>query len=279
MTILNWWRSPPSFNSFVFLGKPIFKTAIFFELQLQYLMDSLFPLNFKNQKSLNKELTIIIKTFERPRVLKRFMKSIKRFYLELPIILVDDSKVPTHIDGIETIEMPYDIGVLACRNKALELVETEFLLMVDDDFVFFRSTDLIKPYERIKANPNIDIMGGKVINLPFYTSIDYSNEGIHPTKAAPMMPPGSYIDGMPVLDKVANFYIGRTASIRKVGWDERIKRLDHADFFTRAKGVLTTVANDEFQCLHAPTIFDKKYMAIRNDADSDMHVLHTKYYS
>ncbi len=57
-----------------------------------------------------------------------------------------------------------------------------------------------------------------------------------------------------------------------------IKRLDHADFFTRAKGVLTTVFDPSFKVLHARTPFDKAYMEKRMDLESDRKVLWQKYY-
>ena len=72
------------------------------------------------------------------------------------------------------------------------------------------------------------------------------------------MPPGSFINGLPVYNKVANFYIGRTERIRLVGWNPALKRLDHADFFTRALGILTTVFNPNLKCLHAQTPCHKK---------------------
>ena len=93
------------------------------------------------------------------------------------------------------------------------------------------------------------------------------------------MPYGSSIGGMAVQDKVANFYIGRTESIRRVGWDDRIKRLDHADFFTRAMGVLTSVFNPEFKVLHAQTPFNKIYMDKRNAYEDDRKLIYEKYYA
>jgi len=66
--------------------------------------------------------------------------------------------------------------------------------------------------------------------------------------------------------------------LKLVGWDERIKRLDHADFFTRAKGVLVTVYNPEFKILHAQTPFDRHYLSKRYDLGQDRLVLRMKYY-
>lgn len=268
-------------GNLIFIGKPVYWVVITLQLFFHRIADLFVEKGTTSTDDvlLSSDLTAIIKTFERPRVIKRLIKSIRRFYPELPIILVDDSKTPVKIPGLNTVVIPFDSGISAGRNKALSLVKTEFLLLLDDDFIFFNKTLLKAPLGKMKANPTIDIMGGEVIDLPFYKKIDYSKASIHPTDASPTMPPGSMIDGMAVLDKVPNFYIGRTESIKKVGWDEQIKRLDHADFFTRAKGVLTTVFNPKFKCLHARTLYNKKYMNFRNDIRKDQIHLTLKYYT
>jgi len=132
--------------------------------------------------------------------------------------------------------------------------------------------------KKLDQHSKIDILGGEVVNLPLYISTKYKRATLHPTSKDPTMPYGSSIGGMVVQDKVANFYIGRTESIRRVGWDDRIKRLDHADFFTRAMGVLTSVFNPEFKVLHAQTPFNKIYMDKRNAYEDDRKLIYEKYY-
>ena len=116
------------------------------------------------------------------------------------------------------------------------------------------------------------------MNLPSLKASEYKNAGLHPTKVQSLIPPGTLIDGMPVYDKVPNFYIVRTERLKLVGWDARIKRLDHADFFTRAKGVLVSVMNKAFKVLHAQTPHNRTYMKKRNDVTQDRAVIGMKYY-
>jgi len=194
------------------------------------------------------------------------------------VIVVDDSKEPLELEDVETIVMPYDSGVSAGRSEALKHVRTPYLMLLDDDFIFNRHTQVLPILEKLERLNEIDIIGGDVIYLPFYRKIDYAQAGLHPTEAVSVVEAGTKIDGMMVHDKVANFYIARTESIRKVGWDPMIKRLDHADFFTRAKGVLTTVFDPAFKVLHARTPFDKAYMGKRLDLDEDRKLLWMKYY-
>ena len=89
---------------------------------------------------------------------------------------------------------------------------------------------------------------------------------------------GSTIANLPVFSKVANFFIARTHRLQLVGWDVNLKRVDHTDFFTRAKGVLTTVYNADLKCLHAPTPYSSGYMQTRNDLTLELALLQAKYH-
>jgi len=263
----------------VFLGKPLFTALVTAELLWERLRDSAFSPDFHMTESIDANLTIVIKTFERPRTVKRLVESIRRFYPSVEIIVVDDSSVPLALEGVTVVSMPYDSGVSAGRNRGIHEVKTPYFLLLDDDFVFYRKTDLLIPLKKIMAHRKIDILGGEVLNLPLYTSTDYLHKPLYPTTASSLLPNGMEIDGMVIQDKVANFYIGRTTSVKNVGWDEKIKRLDHADFFTRAKGILVTAFTPTFKILHAQTPFDTDYMKRRNDVDADRAVLYRKYYA
>jgi len=223
------------------------------------------------------QLTALIKTFERPKKLKGLIRSIRRRYPQLKIIVVDDSREPGKLRGVETIVLPYDSGVSAGRNAGLKKIQSPYMLCLDDDFVFNRQTDLLQTLKDIKSNPDIDILAGEVIYLPLRIVHDYARTPVFPTGAFPLHPPESRIGGFPVQLKVPNFYLARTDKIRLVGWDDKLKRLDHADFFTRAVGVLTAVQNSKFKVLHYPTYFSKRYLEKRNDIAHDKMVLHHKY--
>ena len=259
------------------IARPLYQSVIAAELAAHRVMDTLLPKAPGDPAFLNENLTAVIKTFERPKVLARLVRSIRRFYPELRIVVVDDSRAPEPLEGVETYTLPYDSGVAAGRNAGVARVETPYLLLLDDDFVFYRATRLAPALARLDAEPAIDIMGGIPVNLPFYGVTDYRRASLFPSSLKPLYPAGATLAGLPVLDKVAQFYIARTESIRKVLWDENLKRIDHADFFTRAKGVLTSVLNPGLRCLHAKTPFDEAYMRIRQDK-GDFAYLRKKYY-
>jgi glycosyltransferase involved in cell wall biosynthesis len=223
-------------------------------------------------------VTAVIKTFERPRILRRLVESIGRLYPSLSIVVVDDSRDPVQSPGVRTITMPYDSGVAAGRNEGLRHVETEYALVLDDDIVLFWATRLPAALTLMGRHPEIDIMGGQLVDLPFLTSRPLSQAaGSVLGDRAALLPIGSEIGGLTVCEKVPNFFLARTERLRLVPWDPELKRLEHADFFTRALGVLTTVFNPDLKSFHARTPFDGPYMEKRLDYDADRRRLAGRY--
>ena len=62
-----------------------------------------------------------------------------------------------------------------------------------------------------------------------------------------------------MVDKVQNYFIARTESVRRVRWNNDLKVLEHTEFFTRARGGITTAFRDDMLVLHAKTPFDIAY--------------------
>ena len=246
------------------------------ELELERLLDALAPPP-PIEEPLVRRSTALIKTFERPRVVRRLVASIKRLYPCLAIIVADDSRAPVALDGVITVPMPYDSGVAAGRNEALARARTEYVVMLDDDYVFFRGTRLGPALRRMEEHPEIDVMGGRVIELPVRRRRRLPEGEIFPTPAVPRTPLGSRIGGLRVVDKVPSFFVARRERLGVVGWDPRLKRADHADFFTRALGTLTTVINPDLECLHARTPFDSHYMRKRMDLAESLEILEERY--
>jgi glycosyltransferase involved in cell wall biosynthesis len=257
------------------IARILFNGLISAELTIQRGLDSS---QIPNEPLPPRYITAIIKTFNRTRDLTRLVKSIERVQPDLAVIIADDSRKPSHFPGITTLVLPFNSGVSAGRNAALDMVPTPFVLILDDDFVFYHRTRLSTALRLMQQTTQIDIMGGKVINLPEYRANNYLDAVLFPTSSASVFPKGGLLAGLPVYDKVANFFIARTDSIRKVRWDPALKFVDHADFFTRAKGILTTVYNDQFSILHAKNRFDRlEPERVQNLADA-RRILLKRYY-
>lgn len=223
------------------------------------------------------QLTGVIKTFERPKKLMRLLRSIQRRFPTLKLIVVDDSRVPVKLDDIEVIELPFDSGVSAGRAVGLECVKTPYVINLDDDFIFTRKTNLTRAVKYLNRNSNVDLVAGEVAYLPYYIRYDYSTHQLMNYDRPPLHSKGVVIDGLTVYEKCANFFIARTDKLHEVGWDPQLKRLDHADFYTRAFGRLVTVFDPEIELLHTPTHFDQHYLKIRHNYSQDAIVLNRRY--
>jgi len=259
------------------IGKPLYETLVSAELAWVRFKDR--TVRFSPTPLTDEKLTAIVKTFERPETVRRLIDSIERFYPRLRIIVADDSREPYEDARVDVIRLPFDSGVSAGRQAALDAVKTPYVLLLDDDFVFYGRTRLETRLELLEKESRIDLLGGEVVNLPSFRAADYGDADLFPTERASRLPQGTKIGSLIVYDKIPNFYIARTERIRLVGWDPRIKRLDHADFFTRAKGVLTSVLDPEMKILHAQTPYMRPYMDKRRDAAADWEYLMQKHYS
>jgi glycosyltransferase involved in cell wall biosynthesis len=208
------------------------------------------------------DLTIIIKTFERHKAVQRLVYSIKRRYPEAIILVVNDSKEPEDIDGVDNLILPYDVGISAGRNAALDSIRTKYFLLLDDDFVFSRRQKLGLLVLELERYTDIDIIGGRYIDLPFFIIHNFQDVPIQST-LGPKIPIDTMFGKNRVVDKVQNYFIARTESVEKIKWNEALKVSEHTDFFTRAKGNLTTTFREDMFILHAKTPFDLVYLAKR----------------
>ena len=106
----------------------------------------------KRAKAKMEDITILIKTFERPTNLRRLLKSIFSYYPDVKVVIADDSQDPERNKrsimelwpdkNIEYILLPYDIGVSEGRNRAWRRIKTMYFAVCDDDFVFDHRTNL-----------------------------------------------------------------------------------------------------------------------------------------
>lgn len=117
-----------------------------------------------------RDVSLIIKTFDRPQALDRLLASLRRHgYGDCPVLIADDSNDPyrdavmrTHGDIVdEYVVLPFDTGVSKGRNELLKRVETDYFVINDDDFVYDERTDIEWMREQVAAS-NLDLLGGVV---------------------------------------------------------------------------------------------------------------------
>jgi glycosyltransferase involved in cell wall biosynthesis len=223
------------------------------------------------------KVTAVIKTFERPRRGAALIASIRRHYPDLPIIVVDDSRRPGNYAGCRVIRLPFDSGLSAGRNAGLAAVETEYFLNLDDDFLFCSRTAVGEALSILEKHPEIDLLAGTVVDLPLFITHEFREASLFPTDSEPKIAPGTRIGPAIVLDKVPNFFLARTAAVQAVGWDPALKLIEHADFFTRARGKIVSAQWDGWRILHRRDPFDRDYLEFRENLASSRAHLARKY--
>jgi len=182
---------------------------------------------------MNDEITLIIKTFNRPRCLHALLESINLYYgAGIPIIIVDDgyANYPCPANrNIKYIKTEFDIGISRGRNIGLSHAQTPYIVTLDDDFVFIPETKL-EIWLDILKNSNIDLIGGNVENIRYEACFEIENRVLkymHKDKG------GEY--GCKLYDLVLQFWMGKTEKIKGFGgWCDEFLAQDHSAFFLQA---------------------------------------------
>lgn len=226
-----------------------------FENKENYYLDSL------------KDVSILIKTLERPEQLINQLYSIQKYQFNGPIIIGDDSKIPykekvvslfPKLD-ITYVTMPFDTGTAEGRNIMLQYTKTPLFVLCDDDFIFEPRTRLPLMRKMLLEN-NLDLLGGVFrqyylksrkeklkftvsnwifknfnILIPSTGIFEYSaNFELEGTSC--IMKKMEYKDPFTVCDMTHNFFIARTDKVTAFnGWNPLLKGGEHQNFFIRAK--------------------------------------------
>ncbi len=207
-----------------------------------------------------KNITIIIKTFESPQNLNILIKSIKKFYPSLKILVADDSKRKHIRKDVSYFCMPFDSGISAGRNLLLSQVQTKYFLLLDDDFCFTKKTRIDLMVKAIKSG--FDLVGGAVEGCNYFGLIELKKEKLIYKKGNRGQFRGYYI-----YDIVPNFFLGKTSKIRKIGWDNSLKLAEHTDFFLRVKSKIKITYLKSVQINHRDKNRTIKYKILRNGGE------------
>jgi len=227
-----------------------------------------------------RNVSIVIKTFERPHCVERLYHSIRHFYPQIPVIIADDSKTPLMVlGGAKILRLPYNSGLSFGRNRLLDAVNTKYFLLADDDFVFTDRTDLSVPFNILEST-DFDIVGIELLYSGWKKRI---YRGSYEKKGSVLFQyqekPLGHHAGYPVFHYVLNCFMARTKTIQKSPWDEAIKiGHEHDDFFLRLKekNVLIT-HTDQISIDHYHEMLGE-YKKIRENTASYKELFFTKHH-
>ena len=207
-------------------------------------------------------VTFVIKAFERPSCASRLLASIGLAYPGVRVIILDDSFEPLEAKlreaaaGASLINLTYirseaDVGLSHGRNLLVAAVTTPYVFVLDDDFILDApapgSPPSIAHLLVTLESGEFDIAGGCIhstqgsawsysfqrngstlIQTPDVPCVSSEASSRAPDYATPDVECWR-------VDSILNFFLARTASLRSVPWDARLKVGEHEDFFLRAK--------------------------------------------
>jgi len=193
-----------------------------------------------------KDVGIVVVTFIRDNVLIGCLNSIRKFYPEISIYVVDQGKTSYHKEvfmfknKINYFRVPWDAGLSASRNIGLSVAKEKYVMICDDDFIFTEKTKLENWKEILDAHPEIGLVAGQLItngqrwnyeyNLEFFDNGYYMKEirGVdwHETQGIPFH----------FADLVLNFFLMRKETWSDVPWDADYKVAhEHLNYFLDLK--------------------------------------------
>uniref|UniRef100_A0A8D0AL02 Glycosyltransferase 2-like domain-containing protein n=1 Tax=Sander lucioperca TaxID=283035 RepID=A0A8D0AL02_SANLU len=218
-------------------------------------------------RNINSHVTIATKTFLRYPQLKLLLSSIRRFYSNIEVIIADDSFEPEHITGehIRQYLMPPAQGWFAGRNLAVSQVTTKYFLWVDDDFLFTENTKIEKLVEVMEAVPELDVVRMRMIGNGRWLLVQEVSREVPITSGYPRCFLAS---------GVVNFFLARTDAVQRVGFDPKLQRVAHSEFFMDGLGSLLVATCDHVSIDHQPKTGNDKdkahYARFRNPGNSDV---------
>ena len=189
--------------------------------------------------SVAKAITVCIKhtsRFARRRVmLQQLLQTVRhRYGYGMRVLVADDGGVAdeTQLWGAELIVLPAAAGLSAGRNALVSATRTPFLAIVDDDVLFHNATSLNVLLAALEKDPAAAIAAGCYIDTRFGSEDCFNlhfdaDEGGAVVRARH----AHHSHGCEQVHAAHNFFVARTATLRRFRWDPRQKVMEHESFF------------------------------------------------
>lgn len=281
------WRSPSELKLkkiYYWIRKTSLRIPLFYVNEWYYIIrNSLYnkPLIADDdRKNVESNVTFIYKSFNRQRLATRLYKSIKSYYPEAKVIVVDDSEDPLILPNMKAsddlIYLPFNSGLSKGIITALERVDTPYVMRLEDDVLLIPASNIGGELSFLEKHEEVDLTSFQATHRSPQRMANYYSR-IRMNKKL-LIPEGTIIDGHQVVYKTPNIYLARTESIRKIGFDPNIRMIDHHEFFYRAAGEIVCVQNPDSYVMHCHNYFEKeKYTKYRSDVNDDIEYLKKKY--
>lgn len=191
------------------------------------------------------DVTIVLASFLRPAHLWQVLMSCRREFPGVPVIVADCSlkegqALPPafqrcrDLPGVTWLQLPFDAGVSACRNAAVEAARTELVFLTDDDHVFCWASDLQGLCEVLHES-RADIASGCLQNDLRVQSWSYLIAGDPPRhRTTPVRSSDEWqrTSGGHAWRKTGTFFnafVAKRETLLAAPWDKQFPIMEHRD--------------------------------------------------
>jgi GT2 family glycosyltransferase len=209
-------------------------------------------------------------TIERPQVVQRLVRSVRRYFPDLPIYAADQSRHLAAMasfyaeNKVNVLRMPYDAGVAASRNRLARAIGEDYFVLCDDDFILGPQTGFGDAVQILETHPEIGVVGGRLYDFGWdserewvrhwelFLQYDRRHRILFSIPIYELAPRVRQLGGIRfyLCDAVLNFAVFRRAMFADgVQWDDRFKSNgEHEDFYLNLK------VNSSYRVAHLPTM-------------------------
>ncbi|XP_038610154.1 beta-1,4 N-acetylgalactosaminyltransferase 2 [Tachyglossus aculeatus] len=207
------------------------------------------------ERKISSLVTVATKTFLRYHKLQILLRSIRDHYPDLRVIVADDNAQPEKIDDplVEQYTMPFGKGWFAGRNLAVSQVTTKYILWVDDDYIFTNDTRIDRLVDVLEKT-DLDVVGGRVGGnlFQFKLLLEPGEDGDCIHWRAGSFHPLPDFPSCVVTSGVVNFFLAHTHKLLSVGFDPKLQRVAHSEFFIDGLGSLLVGSCSDVGIGHQP---------------------------
>ena len=189
------------------------------------------------------QLTAIISTANQPQSVNRLVRSLRRSYPEIHIMVADASGQSAKAQrDVDSIRLSVGAGRSAGYNALLARVRTPYFLLINDCCELANDSSVVDLLSLVSSD-KLDIAAGDLIacqrRLWFFVSRRPApGHGLMEIAGDQLtLPHGSRGpgEGFHWCDFVAPFFVARTSKVRALGgWDQQLEQDEQEEFFVRA---------------------------------------------
>ncbi len=187
------------------------------------------------------QLTAIIPTANQPPSVHRLVRSLRRGYPQLKILVAGAGSKPIQQQGVDSWQLPPGSSRSTGCNALLARVRTPYFLLIDEQCELPRGTQLATLLDLV-ATDKLDVAAGDLIASwkkfglfvrrqprPAHGWMEFTGNRLTLTRGYRNRGQGFWW-----CDLVGNFFVARTNKVRSLGgWDQELANDEREEFFVR----------------------------------------------